>query len=144
MPMHEKQRGTYKNLGAMPKIQQPQNHGLSRRPNKQPPDRSQPPQQLTDQLSAMTLTDQITSSWKRIVKHMCQQTTYNVWIGTSHVCLPTFWCSKCNKWTSHHDKLNDKRTRWQAMKDAQTAKQDEYRKLNQQNRYSSPYQQNRK
>jgi hypothetical protein len=29
--------------------------------------------------------------------------TDNVWIGTSHVFLPTFWCSKCDSWSSHHD-----------------------------------------
>jgi hypothetical protein len=34
--------------------------------------------------------------------------TYNIWIGTSHICLPTFWCSKCNCWSSHHDKLHGK------------------------------------
>jgi hypothetical protein len=27
--------------------------------------------------------------------------TDNIWIGVSHVFLPTFWCSKCNSWSSH-------------------------------------------
>jgi hypothetical protein len=68
--------------------------------------------------------------------------TYNVWIGTSHIFLPTFWCSKCNSWSSHHNKLHDERTRWQAMKTAQLAKQEEYRKQNPQNHYGPPYQKN--
>jgi hypothetical protein len=69
--------------------------------------------------------------------------TDNVWIGISHVLLPTFWCSKCNSWSSHHDKLHDERLRWQAMKNAQLSKQEEYRKQNPQNHYSPPCQQNR-
>jgi hypothetical protein len=35
--------------------------------------------------------------------------TYNVWISTSHVFLPTFWCSEYDSWSSHHDKLHDER-----------------------------------
>jgi hypothetical protein len=30
--------------------------------------------------------------------------TDNIWIGISHLFLPTFWCSKCNSWSSHHEK----------------------------------------
>jgi hypothetical protein len=48
--------------------------------------------------------------------------TDNIWIGVSQVFLPTFWCAKCNSWSSHHDKIHDKRIRWQNMKDAQVAK----------------------
>jgi hypothetical protein len=33
--------------------------------------------------------------------------TNNVWTRVSHVFLPTFWCPKCNKWTSHHESLHD-------------------------------------
>jgi hypothetical protein len=69
--------------------------------------------------------------------------TDNVWIGTSHIFLPTFCCSKCDSWPSHHEKLHDEHTRWQAMKNAQLAKQEEYRKQNPHNHYSPPYQQNR-
>jgi hypothetical protein len=35
--------------------------------------------------------------------------TYNIWIGVSHVFLPTFWCAKYNSWSSHHDKIHDER-----------------------------------
>jgi hypothetical protein len=56
--------------------------------------------------------------------------TDKIWIGVSHVFLPTFWCAKCNSWSSHHDKIHDERIRWQNMKDAQVAKQVEYRKTN--------------
>jgi hypothetical protein len=52
--------------------------------------------------------------------------TDNIWIGTSHVFLSTFWCSTCDSWSSHHDKLHDERIRWQTMKNAQMVKQDEY------------------
>jgi hypothetical protein len=69
--------------------------------------------------------------------------TDNIWIGVSHVFLPTFWCEKCNSWSSHHDKMHDKRIRWQNMKDAQVAKQVEQRKQNQQNHYGPPQQQDR-
>jgi hypothetical protein len=68
--------------------------------------------------------------------------TENVWIGTSHIFLPTFWCSKCDGWYSHHDKLHDERLRWQAMKNAQLSKQEEYRKQSPQNHYGTPYLQN--
>jgi hypothetical protein len=66
--------------------------------------------------------------------------TENIWIGVSHVFLPTFWCSKCNSWSSHHDKINDERIRWQNMKDAQVATQVEYRKQThtQQSQYGPP------
>jgi hypothetical protein len=69
--------------------------------------------------------------------------TYNIWIGVPHVFLPTFWCAKCNSWSSHHDKIHDERIRWQNMKDAQVAKQVEQRKQNQQNHYGPPKQQDR-
>jgi hypothetical protein len=49
--------------------------------------------------------------------------TDNIWIGISHVFLTTFWCSKCDSWSSHHDKIHDERIRWQNMKNAQMAKQ---------------------
>jgi hypothetical protein len=67
--------------------------------------------------------------------------TDNIWIGVSHVCLPTFWCGKCSSWSSHHDKIHDERIRWQNMKDAQKAKQVEYRKQTQQIHYGPPQQQ---
>jgi hypothetical protein len=54
--------------------------------------------------------------------------TDNIWIGISHVFLPSFWCAKCDSWSSHHDKIHDERIRWQNMKNAQMAKQEEYRK----------------
>jgi hypothetical protein len=69
--------------------------------------------------------------------------TDNVWIGASHIFLPKFWCSKCDSWSSHHEKLHDEHTRWKAMNTAQLAKQEEYRKQNPQNHYGPPYQQNR-
>jgi hypothetical protein len=62
----------------------------------------------------------------------------NIWIGVSHVFLPTFWCSKCDSWSSNHDKIYDERIRWQNMKDAQMAKQVEYRKQTQQSHYGPP------
>jgi hypothetical protein len=68
--------------------------------------------------------------------------TDNIWIGVSHICLPTFWCAKCNSWSSHHDKIHDERIRWQNMKDAQIAKQVEYRKQTQIH-YLPPQQQDR-
>jgi hypothetical protein len=49
--------------------------------------------------------------------------TDNIWIGVSHVFLPTFWSSKCNSCSSHHDKIHDERIRRKNMKDAQMAKQ---------------------
>jgi hypothetical protein len=70
--------------------------------------------------------------------------TDNIWIGTSHVFLPTFWCSKCDSWSSHHDKLHYECIRWQRMKNTQLAKQDDYRKqTQQQNHYGPPHQHNR-
>jgi hypothetical protein len=69
--------------------------------------------------------------------------TENIWIGTSHVFLPTFCCSKCNSWYSHHDKLHDERILWQTMKNIQMVKQDDYRKQTQHNHYGPPHQQNR-
>jgi hypothetical protein len=129
MKINGQQRAT---LGATPKIQQRRESGQTHQQNKQHLDRSLPPQQLIDQISAMTHTDQHTHSRKYIMKHMRQQTTSgnvwqrlatsgNVWIGTSHVFLPTWCCSKCDSWSSYHDE----RTRWQAMKNAQLAKQEE-------------------
>jgi hypothetical protein len=52
--------------------------------------------------------------------------TENIWIGISHIFLPTFWCAKCDSWSSHHDKIHDERIRWQNMKNAQMEKQEEY------------------
>jgi hypothetical protein len=69
--------------------------------------------------------------------------TYNIWIGISHVFLPTFWCSKCDSWSSHHDKIHDVRITWKNMKDAQMAKQVEYRKQTQQSHYGLPQLQDR-
>jgi hypothetical protein len=69
--------------------------------------------------------------------------TDNIWIGTSHVFLLTFWCSKCDSWSSHHDKLHDKRIRWQTMQNAQMAKQDEYRKQTRKGHYGPPQHQDR-
>jgi hypothetical protein len=69
--------------------------------------------------------------------------TDNIWIGVSHVFVPTFWCAKCNSWSSHHDKIHDECIRWQNMKDAQVAKQVEYRKQTQQSHYGPPQQQDR-
>jgi hypothetical protein len=57
--------------------------------------------------------------------------TDKIWIGTSYIFLPTFWCSKCDSWSSHHHKLHDERIRWQTMKNAQLARQDDYRKQTQ-------------
>jgi hypothetical protein len=54
--------------------------------------------------------------------------TDKIWIVVSHVFLPTFWCVKCNSWSSHHEKIYDEHIRWQNMKYAQIAKQVEYRK----------------
>jgi hypothetical protein len=67
--------------------------------------------------------------------------TDNMWIDSSRIFLPTIWCSKCDSWSSHHDKLHDERIRWQTMKNAQMAKQDEYRKQTQQSHYDPPQQQ---
>jgi hypothetical protein len=54
--------------------------------------------------------------------------TYNICIGASHILLPTFWCSKCDSWSSHHDKLHDERLQWPEMKNGQLSKQEDYRK----------------
>jgi hypothetical protein len=69
--------------------------------------------------------------------------TDNIWIGVSHVFLPTFWCSRCNSWSSHHEKIYDERIIWQNMKDAQMAKQVEYIKQTQQSHYGPPHLQDR-
>jgi hypothetical protein len=69
--------------------------------------------------------------------------TDNILIRTSHLFLPTFWCAKCDSWSSHHDKLHEKCIGWQTMKNAQMAKQDEYRKQTQQSHYDPPQQQDR-
>jgi hypothetical protein len=69
--------------------------------------------------------------------------TDNIWIGVSHIFLPTFWCSKCDSWSSHHDKIHDEHIRLQNMKDAQMAKQVEYRKQTQQSHYDPPQPQDR-
>jgi hypothetical protein len=67
----------------------------------------------------------------------------NIWIGFSHVLLPTFWCKKCDSWSSHHDKIHDERIQWQNMKNAQMAKQEEYQKQTQQSHYGHPQLQDR-
>jgi hypothetical protein len=66
--------------------------------------------------------------------------TYNIWIGASDVFLPTFWCQKCNSWSSHHDHLHNERTRWQNNKNTQMAKMDEQHKQTKQNHYGPPQQ----
>jgi hypothetical protein len=66
--------------------------------------------------------------------------TDNIWSGTSHVFLPTFWCQKCNLWSSHHDQLHDERIRWQNNKNAQMAKMDDQHKQTKQNHYGPPQQ----
>jgi hypothetical protein len=71
------------------------------------------------------------------------KSTDNIWIGVSRVFLPTLWCSKCDSWSSNHDKIHDERIRWQTMKDAQVAEQVEQRKQTQQNHYGPPQQQDR-
>jgi hypothetical protein len=77
------------------------------------------------------------------VKIDAPKPTDNIWIGASHVFLPTFWCSKCDSWSSHHDKIHDERIRWKTTKDAQVAKQVEQRKHTQQSHYGPPQQQDR-
>jgi hypothetical protein len=62
----------------------------------------------------------------------------NIWIGTSHIFLPTFWCQKFNSWSSHHDQLHDERIRWQNNKNAQMAKMDDQQKQSKQNHYGPP------
>jgi hypothetical protein len=57
--------------------------------------------------------------------------------------LPTFWCSKCDSWSSHHDKIHDERIRWQNMKNAQMTKQEGYRTQTQQSHYGPPQLQDR-
>jgi hypothetical protein len=74
------------------------------------------------------------------VNHEVPKPADNVCIGTLHVFLPTFWCLKCDSWSSHHDKLHDEGTRWQAMKNAQLLKQEDYRKQNPHNHYGPQYQ----
>jgi hypothetical protein len=69
--------------------------------------------------------------------------TDNIWTRVLHVFLPTFLCAKCNSWSSHHDKIHDKRIRCENMKDAQVAKQVEYRKQTQQSHYGPPQLQDR-
>jgi hypothetical protein len=43
--------------------------------------------------------------------------TDSICIGNSHVFLPTFWCAKCDSWSSHHDKIHDERIRRHSMAD---------------------------
>jgi hypothetical protein len=66
--------------------------------------------------------------------------TDNICISTSHVFLPTFWCQKCNSWSSHHDQLHDEHNRWQNNKTVQLAKLDEEYKQNKQNHYGPTHQ----
>jgi hypothetical protein len=70
--------------------------------------------------------------------------TDSIWIGFSRVFLPTFWCAKCNSWSSHHEKIHDERIRVKNMKDAQVAKQVEQRKQKKQNHYDPPQKQDRR
>jgi hypothetical protein len=77
-----------------------------------------------------TISYNITRSKHRFTKtnHDAVAPTEKVSIRVSHVFLPTCWCPKCDRWTSHHENLHDDRTLWQAAKEAQLAKQEENRK----------------
>jgi hypothetical protein len=44
--------------------------------------------------------------------HEALAPTDNVWIGIPHLFLPTFWCPKCEKWTSRPESLHEERARW--------------------------------
>jgi hypothetical protein len=66
--------------------------------------------------------------------------TDNIWIGLSHVILPTLCCQKCNSWSSHHDQLHDERIRWQNNKNAQMVKMDEQHKRTKHKHYGFPRQ----
>jgi hypothetical protein len=52
-------------------------------------------------------------------KRDAEKLTGFVWIGISHIFLPTFWCPRCDEWVSHSESLHDERTCWQTTKDAQ-------------------------
>jgi hypothetical protein len=54
----------------------------------------------------------------------------SVWIGISHVFLPTFWCPKCNKCVSHLESLHDAHIHWQADESAKMGKQDRNKRSN--------------
>jgi hypothetical protein len=84
----------------------------------------------------------ITRTKQRFMKsnHAAGAPTDNVWIGISHVFLPTLWCPKCEKWVSHPKSLNDDHTRWQTAKDAQKEKIDQDKRNN---HYGPPHHQNR-
>jgi hypothetical protein len=105
MPMHEKQWGT--NTKSWGNTKDTTNA-------KQWPD-SSTKQTTLRSLSTATKTDQSDISYDpyrskhifRKAKHEAPAPTDNVWIRTSHILLPTFWCPKCDKWTSHHEKLYD-------------------------------------
>jgi hypothetical protein len=135
MPMHDKQWGT---------------DGNSRKSNTTTAKAKPWPDSSTKQTTPRSISTAATADQSNISYNPYISThifvpkpTYNIWIGTSHVFLPTFWCSKCDSWSSHHAKLHDERIRWQTMKNAQLAKQDDYRKQTQQNHYGPPHQQNR-
>jgi hypothetical protein len=137
MPMHDKQWGTDLNSWKA--------HGMAAK--------SKTLAELTTPISIFTAAtmDQSTISYNPYLStHVftkanidAPKPTYTIWIGVSHVFLSTFWCSKCNSWSSHHDKIHDECIRWQNMKDAQVAKQVEYRKETQQSHYGPPQLQDR-
>jgi hypothetical protein len=126
-------------FGTPPKIERKRRPGKIHQQNKQHQDQYLPLQQWIDTISVTT--NRSTHVFTK-VNLDAPKPTDNVWIGTSHILLPTFWCSKCDSWSSHHDKLHDKRLQWQAMKNDQLLKQEEYRKTNPQNHYGPPHQQN--
>jgi hypothetical protein len=132
MPMHDKQWGTKTNTW--------RSHGPS---DKTKSWTGSSPRLTTPRLISTSATaERPTISYDpRQSKHIFTKInidepkpTDNIWIGTSHVFLPTFWCQKCNSWSSHHDQLHDERIRWQTNKNAQMAKMDEQRKQTQQNK----------
>jgi hypothetical protein len=124
MPIHDKQWGTY---------------GNSWKSNT-PTAKTKPwPDSSTKQTTPRSISTAATAYRSNISYHPYLSThvftklnidapkpTYNIWIGTSHVFLPTCWCSKCDSWSSHHEKLHDKHIRWQTMNNAQVVKQDDY------------------
>jgi hypothetical protein len=132
MPMHANQWGNAKNTW--------RSQGAS---DKTRSWRASSPRLTTPRsISTIATTDQTTISYDpRQSKHIFTKininepkTTDNIWIGTSHVFLPTFWCQKCNSWSSHHDQLHDERIRLQNNKNAQMAKMDEQHNTKKQNK----------
>jgi hypothetical protein len=116
--------------------QQNQKHGQILQQNLQLQDQYLLQQQQIDPPSATIHT--FLRMFSQKVNINAPKPTDDIWIGVSHIFVPTFWCSKCNRWSSHHDKIHDERIRWQNMKDAQMAKQVEYRKQTQQSHYGPP------